>query len=366
MNQRLQGWQLALALLIPALIIGAAGFIAYGALSNDDQDLATGEDDQELVDTPTVTPLPESDAEPTTVADPTAIAVPTPLVVPGTPAQTVTAVPVSTATPGPTSPPSPQPTSPSGPAPTATPTPGAVTIACAGTIPAAIEVGDTFGPLTASTTPAAAATSFRFTWNLGNTTTVTSPATGTISYAAAGSYTISLAATNPSSGATASVTCGTVTVTEAVAALEVTCAVTPVGATALNDARAGDTMRVTTTWTPDDIPLYLQYEFETTDDLVIVNPASSGNSQTNAFSTDQGRFSIFWRYQETSETGRLSCAAYPGAGSDPAPTATPTATVPTPTVVAPTPTSTVTPEPTATVATPEPTATVATPEPTVE
>ncbi len=71
-------------------------------------------------------------------------------------------------------------------------------------------------------------------------------------------------------------------------------------------------MRVTTSWTPGDLGLYLQYEFETTDDLIIVNPATSGDSQTNAFGSDDGTFSIFWRYQDTGETGRLSCPAYPG------------------------------------------------------
>jgi len=34
MNERLQGWRLALALLIPAAIISGAGFFAYGALSD--------------------------------------------------------------------------------------------------------------------------------------------------------------------------------------------------------------------------------------------------------------------------------------------------------------------------------------------
>ncbi len=321
MNQRLQGWQLALALLIPALIIGAAGFIAYGALSEDDQDLATGEDDPALVGTPTPTTPPETDLlGPTVVAEPTAITIPTAVAVPSPPAQTVTPVAAATATPLPTSAPSPRPTTPPGPLPTATADPAVITVACAGAIPAAAEVDQTFGPLTATTTPPEAAATMRFQWNLGDTTTVDSPATGNISYAAPGSYTISLTGTNTTTGVATSVTCGTVEVTKAVADLKVSCKVVSVLGVPLNEARAGDIMRVTTSWVPADVPLYLQYEFETTDDLIIINPANSGNSQTNDFSTDSGTFKIFWRNQDTGETGRLSCAAYPGSGDDTSPT----------------------------------------------
>lgn len=358
MNQRLQGWQLALALLIPAMIIGAAGYIAYGALSEDDQDLATGEDDLAVEATPTATAPPETDTvEPTDVAEPTALVVPTAATVPtatATAAGTATATPAATAAPSPTSPPAPRPTSAPGPSPTATADPTVITVACGGTIPSSIEVGDTFGPLTATTTPPEAASSLQFTWRLGNSTTVMSPATGNISYSSTGSYTISLAATNPANGSTASATCGTVTVTESVAGLEVSCSVSSVLGIPVDDARAGDNMRVTTSWTPSDVPLYLQYEFETTDNLIIVNPASSGNTQDNSFSTDAGTFRIFWRYEETGETGRVSCPAYPGVdgSTSPTPTLSPFATsAPTPTatpttVAGSTPTPTPTPTPT--------------------
>lgn len=371
MNQRLQGWQLALALLIPAMIIGAAGYIAYGALSEDDQDLATGEDDVAEVDaTPTATSPPETDTvEPAEVAEPTALSVPTAAAAPtatARPGGTATATPGSTSAPvAPTATtrPAPQPTAPTGPAPTATSDPSIVTIACGGTIPGSIEVGETFGPLTAVTTPPEAAASLRFTWTLGNTTTVMSPATGNISYANTGNYTISLVATNPGNGSTASATCGSVTVTESMASLDVECAVSSVLGVPLNDARAGDNMRVTISWTPDDVPLYLQYEFEPTDDLIIVNPASSPNTRDNSFSFDGGTFRIFWRYEETGETGRVSCAAYPGSdggGTSPTSTAVPTTgatPTPTPTTVAgatPTPTTGASPTvtPTATPTTP--------------
>lgn len=379
MNQRLQGWQLALALIIPAMIIGAAGYIAYGALSEDDQDLATGDDDTAIEATPTATAPPQTDiVEPTEIAEPTALVVPTAAIVPTPTAGPTTATPAATSAPQPTTPPAPQPTTPPGPAPTETP--DVVTIACGGTIPSSIEVGDPFGPLTATTTPADAVSALQFTWSLGDSRTVAAAQTGSISYDTPGSYTITLGASNSVNDDTASATCGTVTVTEPVVTLDVSCSVTSVLGIPVDDARAGDNMRVTVSWTPSDIPLYLQYEFEATDDLIIVNPASSGNSQENGFSTNGGVFRIFWRYDETGETGRVSCPAYPGAdtGTGPTPTAIPTpfaTPTPTGTVVGtptPTPTGTVvgtpTPTPTPTVdntPTPTPTVTVdPTPTPT--
>ena len=77
-------------------------------------------------------------------------------------------------------------------------------------------------------------------------------------------------------------------------------------------AKAGDDMRVTVRWTPDDEKLRLQYEFEVNDQLIIVSEATNGDSVTNAFSGDDGVFSVFWRSNNTGETGRLSCPAYPG------------------------------------------------------
>ena len=139
MNQRLQGWKLALALLIPAAIIGAAGYVTYGALSDDDQGVATGDDNGAA----TTTPVPTTQAETQTVdatedTSPTAIPPPTPLTVPSAPAvPAATSGPAvaPTATPAPTTPPAPQPTTPQGPAPTATPDASVVTISCVGTIP---------------------------------------------------------------------------------------------------------------------------------------------------------------------------------------------------------------------------------------
>ena len=328
MNQRLHGWKLALALLIPAAIIGAAGFVAYGALSDDDQGVATGNDDAVATETALPTAPPETQpVDPT--PDLTPPPAPTALTVPTAPPTTATAVPSATAVPATpaataaaTAVPGPRPTS--GPAPTATPDPSVVTVSCSGTIPSTADIGQTFGPLTAVTVPAEAAAGFTFTWNFGNNTIATSPVTGNISYAAVGSYTITLAGTNATTGATVSATCGTVTVAKEVAVLKVSCTVSSVNSEVeLAAAKPGDVMRVTTTWTPADVPLRLQYEFETTDDLIIISPASPGDSQTNAFSSENGTFSVFWRYNETGETGTLSCPAYPG-GETTTPTATPT------------------------------------------
>ena len=318
MDQRLHGWKLALALLIPAALIGAAGYFAYGALSDDDQDVATGQDDN-VETTPTATSVVETQpVAPTVVEDPTPLPAPTALTLPSPPpSPAATAVPAATATTVPTavptSPPSPQPTTPTGPAPTATPDPSIVTVSCSGDIPSTLDVGQTFGPLTAVTVPAEAAAGYQFTWSLDNGTVLTSPATGNLSYAQVGTYNVTLTGTNATTGATLSASCGTVTVGEAVSELVVSCSVSSVNSEVeLAAAKAGDTMRVTTSWSPSDVRLSLQYEFETTDDLIIINPATSGDSQTNAFSTDDGVFSVFWRYAETGESGRLSCPAYPG------------------------------------------------------
>jgi hypothetical protein len=173
------------------------------------------------------------------------------------------------------------------------------------------------------TVPAEAAAGYAFTWTLGDNTVLTSPAPGNLSYPEAGTFTITLAASNATTGASLSATCGTVTVSEPAIDLQVTCTVSSVNSDVeLAAARAGDVMRVTTTWSTTDVQLSLQYEFETSDALIIVNPATTGDSQTNAFSSDDAAFSVFWRYDETGETGRLACPAYPRDEV----TATPTAT----------------------------------------
>jgi len=325
MNQRLQGWRLAVALLVPAVLIGGAGFVAYGALSGDDQDLATGEDDTIEVSTPTATSIPETQPIETTVAqDPTAVPVPTPLTVAtaaplpaptAVPAATVeaeaTAVPATSA-PAPVATAAPQPAPTQGPAPTATPDPNVVTVACVGTIPASLDTGESFGPLTASTVPAEQETNYQFSWNYGNGTIEAGPSSGSISYSEPGTYTVSLTGTNIATQFPATSNCGTVTVSQQQVALDVSCSVRPVNsALQTAAAKAPEAMQITVSWTPADVTLRLQYEFEANDDLIIID-STSGNTQSNAFTTDAGAFSVFWRYPESGESGTLRCPAYPG------------------------------------------------------
>ncbi|MDB4110170.1 hypothetical protein N9574_02835, partial [bacterium] len=83
MDQRLHGWKLALALFIPAAIIGMAGFVAYGALSDDGPEVATGNQDVVVTQTEVPTSSPETQpVNPSTVAvpapTPTALTVPNP------------------------------------------------------------------------------------------------------------------------------------------------------------------------------------------------------------------------------------------------------------------------------------------------
>ena len=189
MNQRLQGWRLALALLIPAAILGGAGFLAYNALTDDDSSVATGDDATLLPLRRSATTPPETDP-----ADPSG----------GRRPDGRYRCPPHSRSPRPQHlrrPQFPQRRRRQRPncgarnrgatANNAALWPGAhgnprsrpvVTVACSGTIPGSVEVGETFGPLTAVTTPPEAAANYQFVWDLGNSTTVTSPATGTISY----------------------------------------------------------------------------------------------------------------------------------------------------------------------------------------
>ena len=361
MNQRLTGWKLALALLIPVAMIGAAGYVAYGALSDDDQQVSASSDDALSTPIPTQTPLPQgqpdtTDPEPDPTVAPTAVpdTGPTPLALPSPPPTAVPAedtetddgetdeepaaatpapAPAATAAPAPaatSAPVQPQPTSAPVPAPTATPNPDEVTVTCSGTFPSTLDVGDTLGPLTAVTSPPEAAAGFQFTWTFGNSIIASSPTSGTVAYDTAGSYTVTLSGTNATTGQTVSTTCGTVAVAVSSDPLSVSCSVKPTNSLVkLAEARPSESMTVTTSWTPADIPLYLQYEFTENDPLIIINPASSGNAQSNAFASDAAVFSIFWRNDATGESGRLSCPAYPGAAAgddDPAGTATATPT----------------------------------------
>ncbi len=172
MNQRLQGWKLALALLIPAMAIGAFGFGAYQLLSDDDQSVATADEDQAA--TPTATP---QSVEPTEVPTSTALLPPTPLTVPSpVPAPVNTVVPPTpTVTPAPTPLPSQHR---QGQRRRQHQTPAVVTVSCAGTLPGSVDTNQVFGPLSAVTVPADAAAGYQFVWNFGDNTTVTSSSTG--------------------------------------------------------------------------------------------------------------------------------------------------------------------------------------------
>lgn len=361
MNQRLQGWKLALALLIPAAIIGAAGFIAYGALSDDTNQVAVSDEQPEVEATPTVepTPLPETApvAEPveTTEETPTAIPLPTPeptaTVDPASiddlddeeedtdeadpePAATSAPAPAATSAPAPAATAAPAPAPTSGPAPTATPDPDVITVACSGDIPASVGVGEQFGPLTAVLSPPEAGAGVSYFWDFGNNRNAGSPGSGGISYSAPGSYTITLTANDSATAtAVATTTCGTVTVAAGVESIAVTCAVSARDGLALDAARPGDFVTVTISWEPDDVLLNLQYEYEVNDDIVIANGSSSGATQEWNFQARDGSFDVFWRDPITLINGRVSCLAYPGAVAEDAedgvnadPTPEPTAT----------------------------------------
>lgn len=187
---------------------------------------------------------------------------------------------------------------------------------------------------------------------MDNSRTVTSAASGIVTYNEKGSFPISVTGTHLTTGETLLATCGTLTVGESVAAVAFKCSVRPVDSQInLKDAKAPEPMIVTASWTPADVKLNLQYEFESNDALIFSTEALPGDSQTNSFSTDDGVFSIFWRQSESGAVGRVSCPAYPMEGTStvgtPTPTPTPdifnqgtdTTTTTTPTVT-PTPTTT--------------------------
>lgn len=352
MNERLQGWKLALALLIPAVIIGAAGFLAYDALSDDGQDVAISEETPTTEAAPTATEVPITEAiAPTvvpTAAPPTAIPLPTqePTAEPAAdedeadgdagdagdeadeaeaaPAPAATAVPAAAA---PAAPAPAQPAAPAGPAPTATPDPDLIVVSCSGDVPSTLTVGESFGPLESQIVPAEEAINHVFRWQLGDSRFVGAPNTGSISYDVNGSYTVTLTATNTATGEVLSTPCGTVKVGQAVDQLSsVRCSVTPVDEFLdIRDAEPPARMRVTVSWTPSDVKLRLQYEFDVNDPIVIIPEASSGNTQTSVFYSTDDAFSVFWRDADSGESGTLNCPAYPG-NSAPNPDATPAPT----------------------------------------
>lgn len=336
MNQRLQGWKLALALLIPAVIIGAAGFLAYDALSDDGQDVAISEDTQATEADPTATAVPQTEAiEPTvvpTAAPPTAIPLPTPepTVEPDADADAEPeadadaeatdeeaaaddAAPAAAA-PAPAAPAPAQPAAPAGPAPTATPDPDLVVVSCSGDVPSNLTVGQSFGPLESQIVPAEEAVNHVFRWELGDSRFVGAPNTGSISYEVDGSYTVTLTATNVATSEVLTSTCGTVTVGQPVDQLSsVRCSVTPVDEFLdIRDAEPPDRMRVTVSWTPSDVLLDLRYEFDVNDPIVLEPKASSGSTRTSVFFGADDAFTILWDDDESGESGRLTCPAYPG------------------------------------------------------
>lgn len=354
-----------MTILIPLAIAVAAIWIGWGALSSDDSAVTTGPDNQTAAEqtAATSTPIPATNAlaAPTTVPTPTPIplpaAVPTPV-----PTEAPTPVPTPTPAPAPTTPPAPAPTAPPAattapapaatadpnatPDPNATVAPGTITLTCSSTggFPSAAAVGETIPELAAAVSPPEAVNALNFLWALGDNQVVNAPTTGAFSYSQAGTYSVNLTATDKISGANVATTsCGTVTVGAAASEpLSVSCSVAPnSGSVEWKDAGLSDPMKVTVAWTPDDVVLNLIYEFEPKDPAVFSNGASPGDSQTHTFSDFNSTFSIFWRHPETSETGRVTCRAFPDRTATPTPTATsaPAAT-PTPTS---TPTSTPTP-----------------------
>lgn len=378
MNQRFEGWKLAVALLIPAAIIAVAGWIAFNALSDDDDpnDLSSGGDDNAEI-APTSTPLPETQpvAAPTMTAAPTALPLPSAAPLPAAttaPAATsdaeasATTAPAPAATSAPAATTSPQPAATSGPAPTMTPDPSVVTVACSveDGFPTAVAVNEQFGPIEAVVSPEAQATNYRHNWNFDNGTIAGSPRTGLVSYAAEGKYTITVTSTNTTTSEEIVTTCGTIDVGGTATngggttsdALKVTCSAKPENtAVKWADATLADRMNATVSWTPRTTVLNLQWELDVNEPIVFANGVTSPNTMLYGFPSLEATFSVFWREPETGENGRVTCRAYPeGAVNDEniiVPTTQPTTSgTPTPTSgsvsVTVTPTATFTPTPT--------------------
>jgi len=330
MNQRLEGWRLALAILVPVAIVAAAIWIALQAFGGDDGQTVDTADDTSAVQ-PTSTPVAQTAqiAEPTVAPTPTALALPAPPSAPTatevpTAAPTATSVPASGGSSGGSSGGGGSGGGSSGGGASgggATPTPtvdaSIVTITCAtsgGSFPSSVDVGDTLPELSAAVSPPSAAATLSYRWNFGNNFTIGAPNTGSsVSYDAKGSYNVVLTATDSINGEVTTVACGTVTVGEASTATSgVACIVRPVAASVKwADATANDLMRVTTTWKPTSVSLELQYEFGVRDPLIFSNPATTPDMLTRTFLTTSDIVRVFWRNPETGETGRISCRAFP-------------------------------------------------------
>ena len=316
MNQRLEGWKLALAVLVPAVIVALAIWFALQALSGDDSTSVDSAQDDEAVATPTATvPAPETEE----IEEPAVVPTPTPLSLPEQPAAPVaTTAPVNTPTVTPTTSPTasgPAPPAPtSGPTPTPTVDPSIVVISCLGvTFPLSLDKGDSLSGLSAGVAPLERAATMQFLWNFGNGRTAAAPNSGSVVYEDAGDYAVTLQATDSSTGEVFNVTCGTVNVgNTSTGAIEVSCQVRPdASITRWEDATINDIMRVTTSWTPDDVELTLQYEFGVRDPIIFSNNATSGDTFTRVFGTVDDTVKIFWRNENTGASGRVSCRAFP-------------------------------------------------------
>lgn len=325
MNQRLEGWRLALAILVPALIVALAIFFLIQALG--------GDDDQALDTTavPTSTPIPTAPAQTNQVSEPTPVPSPTPLELPTampvpTAAPEPSATPAPTAAPAPTTAPAPaQPApsqpAPSGPAATPTPDPDVLTISCSGaSFPVTLAPGGVLGSLEAVVSPPDAASGLQFLWQFGNGRLAGAPNSGNVTYETEGTYTVTLEATDRVTQEVTTITCGTVNVTTSsgggsgsgsTEALSVSCAVRPRDTSiSWENATPDDEMRTTVTWTPSDAVLDLRYEFPVPEPLRFANGASSGDSQLFSFKSTEAIVRVSYPDPDTGIWTTIECPAF--------------------------------------------------------
>ncbi|MEM7095449.1 MAG: PKD domain-containing protein [Actinomycetota bacterium] len=328
MNQRLEGWRLVLAVLVPAIIVACGIWFLLQALGDDTTEQAI--DSSEV---PTATPIPTSPAEDVNeVAEPTPVPSPTPLAIPqasavdGAPTSEPEATPEPTTAPAPTAVPAVRQPGPSGPTPTPTPDPDALAITCSGaSFPVTTDPGDPIDALFIEVSPAEQRDVLQFLWDLGNGTFAGASNVGNITYATVGTYTIKVTATNSETLETTEVVCGQVFVgttpgdgggddgSTDTGPLTVSCTVRPARPELLKweDAVPGDAMRVTVSWTPADAVLDLTYNFPAPSPAVIITDASTGDNQEHAFVTRQDVMEIWYVNQETGErSNQVRCPAF--------------------------------------------------------
>lgn len=322
MDRNIEGAKLALMLLIPCLIIGAAVIIGLKGLDRGNNEVALVSEDTTAEASPTATPIPTA----TPAETPTAIVVPT--AIEGTPTPVVLATPlaspVATAIPttAPATPKPAAPTRPSGgstaPAATATPDPNKVVVSCGlvggGAIPTTAKKGTTIGQLEAIVTPAEAKNTMTFSWNYGNGQGANASRTPNITYAKDGTYKIVLTATPKAGGPAIVTTCATVKVGAATSSntdIKFTCTVRPVDkAVKWIDAEPGTRMRVTATWTPKTTPLTVVFDVSPLKALTQFDGVTSGKSIIHQFTASDYAATVTWRNLETKESGRVSCPVY--------------------------------------------------------